>query len=801
MVDRAFRPSYRDRTGTLSSPNGFVDRRDFDYLGESMKTLCRGHAPIAFMLVSAVFPTPVTALAQDASDDQMVFEEVVVVAEKRSESLQDISQAITVLSSQDLDRKNIVSFVDLSGIAPGVTVTKNEGFKTVIAIRGVGNEANQNAIANPSVSYHLDGVYIASPFALQTDFMDLERIEVLRGPQGTLFGQNSTGGAVNVITRAPSSEGFEGNADLSLGEYNLVRARGSVNVPLGDRSAMRASLAYYEHDGYSQNIALDQELDDSNNVSARLRFLIQPADNFAVHLTGQYFSEDSNGSAQKGLLDPTPGARRLAQDSASNYELTSEIYSLVAEWDLTSSTVKSLTSYQHDDITITRDNDRNDINTVPPFAILPSVFAPEENEQKTFTQEINLISSEPLFGKLDWIAGVFYLDTEVDILIREQLDFNFDGVFEPIDVQEVLDFGGEVGFISDAKPIRESASVYAQGTYNFTDRFRTIVGARFTNDEVRSSVTNFFGRSGTEMLQTTSEKLTGRLALEYDVGDATMFYGSITSGFKPGGSNLTFGREDVIAPILVLPTFQDESLISYELGVKSDFAGGRVRTNAAVFYYDYENFQFQATDPEVFEGGVGNIPQSNITGVELELMAFLTQGLTIDLKTGYVTTEISSDFLALDNVRSDAATNALLAQGEPLFGPLIQQARALSIINVKGNELAKTPGFTLDATLRYEHDIGLWGEFIGTVQYTKRDEFQQRIFNNPSTDTVPSYGIVNVVLTIEPESRAWGFDLMALNATDEDGVNARFTDVFGVGATGDELIPPRQILGRIRVAF
>ena len=769
-----------------------------------MKTFCLRRVPattIAYTAVSAVYLAPISVLAQNANNDEMVFEEVVVVAEKRSESLQDISQAITVLSSQDLDRKNIVSFVDLSGIAPGVTVTKNEGFKTVIAIRGVGNEANQNAIANPSVSYHLDGVYVASPFALQTDFMDLERIEVLRGPQGTLFGQNSTGGAVNVITKAPSTEGFEGNADLSLGEYNLVRARGSVNVPLGDNSAMRASLAYYEHDGYSQNIVLNQALDDANNISARLRFLFQPADNFAIHLTGQYFSEDSNGSAQKGLLDPTSDARKLAQDSASNYELTSEIYSLVAEWDLSSFTIKSLTSYQHDDITITRDNDRNDINTLPPFAILPSVFAPEENEQKTFTQEFNLISSEPLFGKLDWIAGVFYLDTEVDILIREQLDFNFDGVFEPIDVQEVLNFGGEVGFISDAKPIRESLSVYAQGTYNFTDRFRTIVGARFTNDEVRSTVTNFFGRSGTEKLQTTSEKLTGRLALEYDIGDSSMIYGSVTSGFKPGGSNLTFGREDIIAPIVVLPTFQDETVISYEFGLKSDFAGGRVRTNAAVFYYDYENLQFQATDPEVFEGGVGNIPQSKITGVELELLAFLTQNLTIDLKTGYVETEITSDFLALDNVDSDAATNALLAQGEPLFSPLIQQARALSVTNVNGNELAKTPGFTLDATLRYEHDIGLWGEFIGTVQYTHRDDFQQRIFNNPTTDTVPSYGIVNIVLTVEPESRAWGFDLMALNATDEDGVNARFTDVFGVGATGDELIAPRQIIARFRVAF
>ena len=138
-----------------------------------------------------------------AQDSNLMFEEVLVTAEKRSESLQDLSQAITVLGGADLDNRQIASFVDLSAIAPGVNIAKNEGFKTVITIRGVGNEANQNAIANPSVSYHLDGIYVASPFALQTDFLDLERIEVLRGPQGTLFGQNSTGGAINIITTAP----------------------------------------------------------------------------------------------------------------------------------------------------------------------------------------------------------------------------------------------------------------------------------------------------------------------------------------------------------------------------------------------------------------------------------------------------------------------------------------------------------------------------------------------------------------------------------------------------------------------
>ena len=127
-------------------------------------------------------------------------EEVVVTAEKRSESLQDISQAVTALTDSDIEEKNITTFTDLSAIVPGVTVAKNEGYKTIISIRGVGNETNQNAIAAPSVAFHMDGVFIASPFALGTDFLDVERIEVLRGPQGTLFGQNSTGGAVNVIS-------------------------------------------------------------------------------------------------------------------------------------------------------------------------------------------------------------------------------------------------------------------------------------------------------------------------------------------------------------------------------------------------------------------------------------------------------------------------------------------------------------------------------------------------------------------------------------------------------------------------
>ena len=765
-----------------------------------MKQASPSLRPLA--LAVAVAAAPLVSTYTMAQDAKPVFEEVLVTAEKRSESLQDLSQAVTAFSSEDLDQRDLTTFVDLSAVAPGVNIAKNEGFKTVITIRGVGNEANQNAIANPSVSYHLDGIYVASPFALQTDFLDLERIEVLRGPQGTLFGQTSTGGAINVITIAPTTDEIYGTADLTLGNYDLVRARGAINLPLGDTVAMRASVASNKHEGFTDNIVLDQDLDDADSVSARLRVLWEPSSNFRANLTGQYFKEDANGAAQKGILDPTPDARELAQDSLSSYELESQLYSLVLEWDLDAFTVKSLSSYQDDDIAILRDNDRNDLATLPPFTLLPSYFAPEENRQKTVTQEFNLISAEPAFGKLDWTAGVFYLDTEVDITIRELLDFGFDGTFDPFTVEEVVSFAPtDTGFISDSKPERDSVSVYGQGTWNFNDNWRLVVGARYTEDEVNSEVTNFFGRAGTDILEIESEKWTGRVVVEHDFGDATMGYVSYTRGFKPGGSNLTYGREEEIAQILVLPVFEEEVVDAYEVGLKTDLLDGRVRVNTAAFYYDYDNLQYQATDPEVFEGGVGNIPESEIYGAELEFASFITDNLIFDARMAWLETEITSSHLALDNVDSEAATNALLADGFNLFSPEIQMARAGKITDVRGNELAKTPGFTANLALTYDTALGDWGELLGTLSYTYRGDFSHRIFNNPTTDQVDSYDIIDLAVRLSPNDAPWRVELIGKNLTDEDGINARFTDVFGVGATGDELISPRQYMVRVGVDF
>ncbi len=757
----------------------------------------KSNRAIALVLPPLLAAQSLSLLAQESP----VFEEVLVTAEKRTESLQNLSQAVTALSAEDVENRQLSSFVDLSAIAPGVNVAKNEGFKTVITIRGIGNEANQNAIANPSVSYHLDGVYVASPFALQTDFLDLERIEVLRGPQGTLVGQNSTGGGLNVITKAPTFDEVYGSADLTVGEYNLIKARAAVNVPLSDAAAMRLSVMSNRHDGFTDNVANGQDLDDADSISARAKFLYQPSDTFSATLTAQIFDEEVNGQAQKGIYDPTPGARYLAQDSLSSYELESQLYSLTLEWDLGSVTLKSLTSYQNDDIAIQRDNDRHDYRTLPPYFLLQSYFDPETNEQKTTTQEFNLISNEPAFGRLDWVAGIFYLDTEVDISILERLDFGFDGVFDPFTLDDIYSYQGDVGFISDSKPERESLSLYGQGTWSFTDSVRMIAGLRYTEDEVYSAVTNFYGREGTEILEIESEKVTGRLALEVDLGDATMAYASYTRGFKPGGSNLTFGREDIVSPIVVLPVFEEETIDAYEVGLKTDLADGRVRLNGAAFFYTYDNLQYQATDPEVFQGGVGNIPESEIMGAELELGAFLSDSLIFDARLAWLDTEITANHLALDNVASEAATNALLAQGVNLFSPEVEIARAGQISDVRGNELAKTPGFTANLALTYNHSIAAWGDVEGTLSYTHRGDFRHRIFNNPLTDEVDGYDTVDLLIRILPNDANWRLELIGKNLTDEDGINARFTDVFGVGATGDQFIPPRQLMLRVGLDF
>ena len=761
-----------------------------------------------------------------AQDEQYVFEEIIVTAEKRDESLQGVSQAVTALTSSEIETKNINSIVDLSAIVPGVTVAKNEGYKTVISIRGVGNETNQNAIAAPSVAYHMDGIFIASPFALQSDFLDVERIEVLRGPQGTLFGQNSTGGAINVISKKPSTEERTVKTQLTMGNFNMMKLSSSSNTPISDTIATRLAVSVVNRDGFSKNVTNGQYLDDVDNVSIRSDWIFDINESTSLRIFGQYFNTDRNGAAMKGIDDPTLGARSLSQDTLSNQELTSSVYAAIYESDLGFANLKILASKQKDDILVDRDNDRH--NFGDPVLSIPGLigttyikaeFRPETSLVDTTTFEINLISNEPIMdGKMDWVVGAFYMEHEIENHIRGYRDwdangeiryecaepfsrstycythnYNFPAMFDVFDV-------GEFDFVTDAFPSRESFSIYGETTYSYSDDMRLISGLRYTEDTFKTDVANFynidiFNEKG------TADEITGKVTLEFDMDDDTMAYVSFTRGFKPGGTNLTFGRatreeldaifrfDAVVAPAMVFKTFDPETIDSFEVGLKTDLLDGRARANIAAFSYAYENLQFQATDPDQYQGGVANIPESEMSGVEIEFTGILSDSLTLDVNLAFIDSEVTSDYMVLDNV--DAFQYS--AEGEELIRYGLRE-------NVKGNKLAKTPESTADISLIYSKDLPSGNILNTALQFVKRGEFEQRVSNNPAVDFVDSYNIVNLTIGID-YANDWSLDFMLLNMTDEDGVNSSMTDVFGIAATGIELIPPRQIMTRISLDF
>jgi len=741
-------------------------------------------------------------------------EEVVVTAEKRSESLQDISQAVTALTELDIEEKNITSFVDLSAIVPGVTVAKNEGYKTVISIRGVGNETNQNAIAAPSVAFHMDGVFIASPFALGTDFLDVERIEVLRGPQGTLFGQNSTGGAVNVISKAPSTEGDSGKLNVTFGDYDLKKITTSNNFVVNEKIATRFSLSSTTREGFSKNIVTGQDLDDANNKSFRTDWMFDLNDTSSLRVFGQYFKVDRNGAAIRGIDDQTPGMRKLSQDTVSQHELSSMVVAAIYESDLGFANLKAIASVQEDDILVVRDNDRH--NYLDPVLAIPDLglgatyqraeFTPETSLVDTKTLEINLISNEPLEGRLDWTVGLFYMDHEIENHIRGYRDDDLDGVIKYLCGETFADpaycydhdyefpgsfdiFGpdAEVDFFTDSFPGRESFSLYGQGTLNISETLRVISGLRYSRDTFTTDVTNFLNVESFQEEGTTDE-ITSRVVAEFDISEDVMLYVGIARGFKPGGSNLTFGFDDDNAPPMVFPTFESETVESVELGLKSTFADGRARANLAAFSYVYENLQFQATDPDIYRGGVANIPESEMSGLEIEFTGYLSDSFSVDMNLAFLNSEVTSDYEVLDNV--DAYPY--------FFGE--EDIRYGLRENVKGNSLAKTPELTADISLKYETNLSSGRSLQTILQFIKRGDFQQRVSNNPIVDYVRDYQIGNMITTLGI-SEGLSIDFMLLNITDEVGVNSSMTDVFGVAATGLELIPPRQAMTRLRYKF
>lgn len=749
------------------------------------------------------------AATTDAAQDEYI-PEVVVTAEKRETGLQKVPQAITALTGDALLANNINTFQDLSALAPGLTVGNAEGERTTISIRGVGQEANQNDVAAPSVSYHQDGVYIVSPFALGGNFLDVGRVEVLRGPQGTLFGQNSTGGAINLVTAAPKLGRTEGYVDAAYGSFDYRNLRSAVNLPIGQTIAIRAAGSWLKQDGTATNIALRQALDQRDDAAWRFQLLWAPADNLRIDLTAQQFRSDTNGPARFGLFDPTPrrdadGHRQLSQDSPSRLFLRSQLYSAVVTWDLPGFTVKYLGSYQREDVRKYRDNDFSNVAIVGPLTVERSFYERQDQAHRSYTSELNLVSRQPLFGSVDWVLGAFWFQQKIEAHSLERVDRNRNGVFDPFNpvANNGLPPAGDIGFQSDFFPERRSYSFYGQATWHATDRLRVTGGLRYTDDRATNRNFNFFTLStGRPTADITSQAtaVTGRAAVEFELGRGRMAYASYTRGFKPGGNNLTFGIADV-AEDLVLRTFRPEHIDAYELGLKADLLDGRLRANLAGFGYDYRDLQYMTSDPRNRSSGVANIPRSRILGAEAELTFAASRDLRFQTGLTFLDSRISGHVRALDSIDAVAAERDLVVNRRlSIFAPAVTLARAAVIEDLYGNQLAKTPRFSATAGANWNHrfDTGLSGYASALV--IRRGTMQARVFNNPAIDHVPGYTQVNLTGGIRFDS-GWDLSLSVQNLFDRDGISTRFTDVFGVNATFDQLIPPRTVIARVRYSF
>lgn len=754
-----------------------------------------------------------------AAEQALVLEEIIVTATKRDVNLQDASIAVTSLDARQFDQLNIRYPVDLSGQVPGLNIAKNES-RRIITIRSIGNEANQNAGSRPGIAYHIDGVFISTDRALRADMLDVERVEVVRGPQGTIFGQNATGGTINVISKKPDLTEASGYGEVILGDYDMYANKFGFNLPLSETLAARVSVSHREHEGYTYNRFNGEYLDDENIDSARAQLLWQPSDSFSALLAYQWFDSDANGPAQKGTRDTlSSDIREVSQDKASSSTVGGDILSGTFTWDFDSFSIKTLLSQQVIEADRDVDMDRTSLtandfpDAVGPYDSIDEAPIREainllEQRYETTTAEINVSSDESNGAEgfaFDWIVGAFYLDEETDSFVNNFMDIERTGLPLDTSIPDPFHRNHDIDFINQLKATRESKSVYGQGTFHLTAAMRLIAGFRYSEEEVDNLVCAFrcFSKAVNGIDFTprnvvfSDDEITGRVAFESDIGEDSLLYFGISTGFKPGGGNNT--------PSDLIPEkFSPETVTSYDIGYKTRFLDGRVQLNTSVFHYNYENMHYMGNAPTPFAGGVANIPESEVTGAEFELTAVLTDNLHLDANLAWLDSEITKDAFVLDSREADdASINELIANGGSPFGPGRQDiidARATAIQNIKGNELSKSPELSFNLRLTHTYDVGS-ANLVSFLSFTHVDEFYYRVFNNEERDLIESYDLVGLNFTYEPHNSDWFVALSISNLTDEDIVNSAFTDNFGASASSVEYMAPRLVQMRVGMDF
>lgn len=615
------------------------------------------------LTTSALTLNLLLAIGTTAQAQEDRIDEIIVTAQKRSENLQQVPIAITAFGEETIEKSRIQGLEDVASRTPGFMIGHQNPVAPELTIRGIGS-TDREAGSDRSVVLFVDEVYYGRAGGSTIDFFDLERIEVLRGPQGTLFGKNVVGGALNIITKKPSDSAYA-KLQTSLGNYGLTEFKGVFNQPLSDEVFAKISFSSRDRNGTSFNNLFDEEVDtqDSSSIRGQLRFL--PNDNLNILLTSEYSRDQIQGISSKpdpagGILGTfsntlDPDIRVVSNNILG--ELDREIYSVSGrvDYDTEAATFTSLTSYRVVDFHMERDIVGSPLNGSDADGSGYGFKSAPINDEisKAFSQEFRL-SSLPDSGRLTWVAGLYFLveDTSRDQIRDRAL------VRPPV-------VPGDAIRSTISRPLFDqnnkttSYAVFGQGTYALTDRFNVTLGGRYTIDKKSFDLsvsntdpanTNSLSPAAAEFSASASDTwkaFTPKATLDYAVTDDILAYASVSRGFKSGGFT-GIAATQAAAEV----SFQPEFVWSYEAGLKSQLFDHRLQLNLSGFMMDF--FDLQLRQRILLVPGddasaviiIFNAAQAEIKGIEAEYIAKPFAGLTLSGSYAYTDSEVTESLTA-----------------------------------------------------------------------------------------------------------------------------------------------------------
>jgi len=781
---------------------------------KSIFTLLAGTA------VSAIAATPALAQAP-ANEATVASDEIIVTAQKRAERFEDVPISIAAATGEQVEKAGVTNLTDIGQITVGVNFSNN-GPQVQPTIRGITSLTGSIGQDN-NVAIYVDGVYQASSTTLNQELIDLESVQILKGPQGTLFGRNSTAGAILLKTLDPKYD-VEGKVRLSYGRFNDLTVGAYVTAPLvEDKLAFNLSGSYRRSDGFNKDLFDRFDPAPLRAWSFRGKLLWEPTDTLKFLLTGEIAQVQAPWTTS--YIVPTrnivayenPGTvfatkfGTLSSDAPAQHMIKRHSVHLTAEWDLGFATLKSISAYTKDDSRGAQDGDGTPI---------PRSYVDARQDVKTYTQEFNLGGTT---GPVDWVLGAFYFR-------QDAMNYTYIATTAPT----LNTLGNIVGPITQGANPRAWA-LFADGTWRITDRLALIAGIRYSHEEKSiflpgtqsdpngptSSSRPYLANNRASQ---TWNDVTPRVSLRYEIADNTNIYASFSKGFKSGtyGSTLPVVREVGATPeyYSVSNPANPEKATAYEIGFKTAQRGWRL--NFAAFYYDYKDLQVTTSSllpppaPAILQTQLTNAASSEIYGLELSGSVDVTDRLTISGGVGWTHARYK-DFTGaqayglcpLTAKVENGVTNYYDATGFVVFSspanicvdtstasrppiPDGYNTRSTGLMDRSGDPLLRSPEWNANLTVDYTAPTKL-GEFGFNVAANYSSEYGLNDLTPVGPGdrgyrfSQPSYVMLNAQVSLVPAfNENMKFTVWGRNLANET------TIISGLGNAGDRYVvgPP-----------